>query len=229
MWDLRLWFFRPLFAAIFLALFQILWKREQSRDGGGSVPARWRSADERNQKKCWRSMVHHAEFAQWVPFPPEQVFLFLANPENLPRIMPPTSRTRIEKLQLVPPEPPPGTSSVATGNSLAGASSEIVTSFRVAPSLPLRRIWIARITEFAWNRHFADIQVRGPFRSWTHRHELTPEVRDGISGTVVRDRVEYEIGFSFLGRIAQTLFVRHQMKETFAYRQAVLEKLLRQS
>ncbi len=46
---------------------------------------------------------------------------------------------------------------------------------------------------------------------------------------MVRDRIEYEIGFGFLGAIAQTLFVRRQMKGTFAYRQAVLEKLLRQS
>jgi ligand-binding SRPBCC domain-containing protein len=187
------------------------------------------AADELNPEKHGRSMAHHAEFAQWVPFPPEQVFLFFANPENLPRIMPPASGTRVERLRLVPPGPPPGISKVSAGNSLAGVSSEIMTSFRVAPFLPLRRIWIARITEFAWHRHFADIQVHGPFQSWTHRHELTPEVRDGVSGTLVRDRIEYEIGFGVLGAIAQTLFVQPQMKETFAYRQAVLEKLLRQS
>jgi ligand-binding SRPBCC domain-containing protein len=171
-------------------------------------------------------MAYQAEFEQWVPFPVEPVFLFFANPENLPRIMPPESGTRIEKLNLVPPGP--GTAPAAAGNSLAGVSSEIVTSFRVAPFLPARRVWIARITEFAWNHHFADIQVRGPFKSWRHRHELTPEVRDGVSGTVVRDRIEYEIGFGFVGVIAQTLFVRRQMKATFTYRQAVLEKLLRQ-
>jgi ligand-binding SRPBCC domain-containing protein len=174
-------------------------------------------------------MAYHAEFAQWVPFPQEQVFRFFANPENLPRIMPPASGTRIEKLHLVPLEPPPGTATVSVGNSLAGVSSEIVTSFRVAPFLPIRRVWIARITEFAWNRHFADIQVRGPFKNWRHRHELTPEVRDGVAGTVVRDRIEYEIGYGFLDAIAQTLFVRRQMRATFAHRQAILEKLLRQS
>jgi ligand-binding SRPBCC domain-containing protein len=171
-------------------------------------------------------MPYQAEFAQWVPFPHEQVFLFFANPENLPRIMPPQSGTRIEKLNLVPPEPGPAT--VSAWNLLAGVSSEIITSFRVAPFLPIRQIWVARITEFAWNHHFADIQVRGPFKSWRHRHELTPKVRDGVPGTVLRDRIEYEIGFGFVGVIAQTLFVRRQMKATFTYRQTVLEELLRQ-
>jgi ligand-binding SRPBCC domain-containing protein len=165
-------------------------------------------------------MAYHAEFAQWVPFSPELIFLFFANPENLPRIMPPASGTRIEKLRLVAPEPPPATASGSAWNSLAGVSSEIVTSFRVGPFLPFRQIWVARITEFAWNRHFADIQVRGPFKSWTHRHDLSPEARDGIPGTVVHDRIEYEIGFGWLGAIAQTLFVRRQMRTTFAYRRS---------
>jgi ligand-binding SRPBCC domain-containing protein len=172
-------------------------------------------------------VAYQAQFEQWVPFPIEQVFLFFANPENLPRIMPPSTDTRIENLRLVPPAAP-ATAETYVGNSLAGVPSEIVTSFRVAPLLPLRQTWIARITEFEWNRLFADIQVAGPFKSWTHRHEVTPAVRNGVSGTLVRDRIEYEIGFSFLGAIAQTLFVRRQMRATFAYRHAVLEKLLRE-
>ena len=172
-------------------------------------------------------VAYQAQFEQWVPFPIDQVFLFFANPENLPRIMPPSTATRIERLRLVPPEPP-ATTAISVGDSLAGVSSEIVTSFRVAPLLPVRQTWVARITEFEWNRLFADIQVRGPFKSWTHRHEVTPAVRNGVAGTVVRDRIQYEIGFSFLGQIAQTLFVRHQMRATFAYRHAVLEKLLRE-
>ena len=107
--------------------------------------------------------------------------------------------------------------------------SEIETSFRIAPPLPFRRRWIARITEFEWNDHFADIQVEGPFAQWLHRHELAVEVRNGISGTVVRDRVDYEIGYGVLGAIAQHLFVERQMRATFAHRQSVLEGLLRES
>jgi len=170
-------------------------------------------------------MAYQAQFEQWVPFPIEQVFLFFANPENLPRIMPPSTRTRINDLRLVPPEPRPETP-LPAGIELAGRSSEIVTSFSLLPNLPLRRRWISRITEFEWNHHFADIQVRGPFKSWHHRHELAAEVRNDVQGTVVRDVVQYEIGFGPLDGILQVLFVGPQMKATFAYRQQVLPELL---
>jgi ligand-binding SRPBCC domain-containing protein len=93
----------------------------------------------------------------------------------------------------------------------------------------LRRRWVARITEFEWNHHFADVQVVGPFRSWLHRHELFAEEKDGIAGTRVCDRIEYQIGYGILGRIAQRLFVDRQMRATFAHRQSVLEALLRET
>lgn len=173
-------------------------------------------------------MPYRLEFASWVPFPVADVFLFFANPENLPRIMPPSTRTRIDELRLVPPEPRPGTP-LPAGIILAGPSSEIVTSFSLLPNLPLRRRWISRITEFEWNHHFADIQVHGPFTNWAHRHELRPEIRNGVPGTVVRDDVQYVIGFGPLDGIVQALFVGPQMRATFAYRQRVLPELLQET
>jgi ligand-binding SRPBCC domain-containing protein len=92
--------------------------------------------------------------------------------------------------------------------------------------LPLRRRWVSRITEFEWNHHFADVQVQGPFKSWHHRHELAAGVQNGVPGTMVRDVVQYEIGFGPLDGIVQALFVGPQMKATFAYRQQVLPELL---
>jgi len=163
-----------------------------------------------------------------VPVPPEQVFLFFANPGNLPRIMPPQTRTEILRLRIVPP---PG---VATDQAtitdlqpFAGVGSEIVTSFRILPFLPFRMRWIARITEFEWNHHFADVQVKGPFQSFHHRHEFKRETRSGTVGTIVQDAIQYEIGFGFLGKLAQRLFVARTLQRTFAYRQKALEKLLR--
>jgi ligand-binding SRPBCC domain-containing protein len=172
-------------------------------------------------------MSYRLEFVQWVPFAIEQVFFFFADPRNLPRIMPPSTGTRIEQLTLVAPAP--ASRSHKAADHLAGVGSEIVTSFRVVPSLPLRRRWVARITEFEWNHHFADVQAEGPFRSWLHRHELSAEVKDGIAGTRVCDRIEYQIGYGIFGRIAQRLFVDRQMRATFAHRQSVLAGLLRET
>jgi len=168
-------------------------------------------------------MPHHLEFEQWVPFLVARVFGFFSNPENLPRIMPTATGTRLILLnRMPPPEAPPGVSS----DKAAGVGSIIVTSFRVFPFLPLRARWIARITEFEWHRYFADVQDSGPFKSWRHRHEFSAETRDGVSGTLLRDVIEYEAGFGFLGAIVNQLFVRRQMQGTFAQRQHRLHGLI---
>jgi ligand-binding SRPBCC domain-containing protein len=82
------------------------------------------------------------------------------------------------------------------------------------------------ITEFEWNHHFADVQNKGPFKSFHHRHELRAETQNGVNGTVVRDVIEYDVGFGWLGQVAQKFFVSPQLQRTFEYRQKALENLL---
>jgi ligand-binding SRPBCC domain-containing protein len=86
--------------------------------------------------------------------------------------------------------------------------------------------WIARITEFEWNHYFADVREKGPFKNWRHRHQFLAETRSGIAETVVRDGIDYEVGFGFVGAMIDAVFVRRQMQNTFAQRQEVLLKLL---
>ena len=169
-------------------------------------------------------VIHRLQFEDWVPFHVERVFLFFADPENLPRIMPPATATRIDRVRLVPPPSLP-VSLPENFGQLAGAGSEFDTSFRIVPHLPLRTRWVARITEFEWNHHFADIQVKGPFRSWYHRHEMTAETREDHAGTVVRDRIECDLGFGVLGDFGLRI-LSSQIERTFRYRQRVLSQLL---
>jgi|SRR3954454_1942681 ligand-binding SRPBCC domain-containing protein len=164
-------------------------------------------------------MRGHLEFEQWVPFPLERVFELFSNPENLPRIMPKVSATRLIALNRVHP-------SGILSEKAAGVGSSIVTSFRIFPLLPIRSRWIARITEFEWNRYFADVQDKGPFKSWHHRHQFEPETRNRIAGTLVLDVIDYEVGFGWLGSAANSIFIKRQMKNTFAERQHKLPQLL---
>lgn len=170
-------------------------------------------------------MASHLEFEEWVPFPIERVFAFFSNPENLPRIMPAASGTTLTAINRVPPTT---TESGTANDKAAGVGTTIATSFRVFPFLPVRARWIARITEFEWNHHFADVQDHGPFRNWHHRHEFLEQERNGVTGTLVRDQIDYEVGFSFVGAIANRLFVRRQMESTFTQRQQRLPQLLAQ-
>jgi ligand-binding SRPBCC domain-containing protein len=70
------------------------------------------------------------------------------------------------------------------------------------------------------------VQGKGPFRSWHHRHEFAAQVRGGVSGTLVRDVIEYEVGFGFLSTLANTLFISRQLRRTFAHRQRILSSAL---
>lgn len=167
-------------------------------------------------------MSQRLQFEQWVPVAIEEVFLFFANPANLPRIMPPSSGTELRELRLVPPPEEP----VDSVPALAGVGSEIVTSFRLMPFLPIRGEWIALITEFEWNHHFADTQKKGLFKSFHHRHEFVQEQRNGVNGTLVRDSINYEAGFGIFGVIAEKVAIRRILHSMFAYRQKMLANLL---
>ena len=141
--------------------------------------------------------------------------------------MPPETRAKLTAVRLVPPPSGPTGQSVLTNrDSLAGVGSEIVTSFRLLPFLPYRAQWIALITEFEWNHHFTDIQKKGPFKRFQHRHEFSVETRTSSRGTMVRDVIEYAPGFGVLGDVAQRLFIAPSFKRIFGHRQRMFEKLL---
>ena len=69
---------------------------------------------------------------------------------------------------------------------------------------------------------FVDVQLRGPYRRWEHRH--TFRAVDG--GTQITDEVEYELPFGPLGDLVHRLVVRNQLRHIFDYRAAVLATAL---
>jgi ligand-binding SRPBCC domain-containing protein len=86
--------------------------------------------------------------------------------------------------------------------------------------LPLR--WVSRIALWEPGRTFVDVQVRGPYRVWRHRHEFERAGRD----TVVRDHVDYALPLGPLGEIAHAAFVERDLARIFDYRRAAVARLL---
>lgn len=172
-------------------------------------------------------MRHTFQSEQWLPYPVDRVFAFFANPENLPRLMPPWQKTRIEKISLTPPP-----IALPTPSSLtAGAGTKLTISFRPFPYAPVRVCWSAKISEFVWNDHFCDQQLRGPFAYWHHCHSIEPQTRTenstpSIAGTLLHDKVEYEPPLGKLGSIANSI-INWQLQKTFAYRHTRTLELLR--
>jgi ligand-binding SRPBCC domain-containing protein len=175
-------------------------------------------------------MRHTFQSEQWLPYPVDLVFAFFANPENLPRLLPPWQKARIEKISIAtPPQQPVASSRLST--IAAGAGTKLTISLRPFPYSPIRVPWDAEISEFLWNDHFCDRQLRGPFAYWHHCHQVKPETRSGDSGsptpgTLLEDKVDYELPLSKLGNIANSLFVASQLRSTFAYRHARTSELL---
>ncbi len=169
-------------------------------------------------------MSRRFESEQWVPAPLERVFAFFADPHNLARIMPPALGTKLVKLNLVPPrfsagKVPPGTL------RMAGAGTEMTVAFRAIPYLPVHERWVVNIAEFSFNEYFQDVQKQGPFRHWQHTHSFEPMLQGGVEGTLIRDEVEYEVGFGAVGRALEMVIFQQVFRSTFNYRKRALERI----
>jgi ligand-binding SRPBCC domain-containing protein len=137
-----------------------------------------------------------------VPRPPAEVFAFFADARNLERITPPFLNFRI--LQISTPELREGTR-IDYRLSLHG--------------LPVR--WQSLIRDWSPNRSFVDTQTRGPYRSWEHTHEFVPH----RGGTVIRDRVRYELPLGALGQLAAGSWVDADLDRIFAFRRAKIREI----
>lgn len=173
-------------------------------------------------------MPHRFTTSQWVPYDTESVFSFFANPNNLPALMPPSLKMRIEYLRIVPP---PGQRPLLSPRKTfptvtAGNNSTIVMSFRPFPLSPVRLQWHTVIESFAWNDQFCDVQENGPFAYWKHVHYVREEIRERINGTLITDDVVYQIKLGRVGDLAHGLFIGDQIKNLFSYRQPQVLKLL---
>lgn len=146
--------------------------------------------------------VRVLEREQRIGASPREVFSFFADPANLARLTPPGLRFR-----LVAP---------SSGELAAGSRLE----YRIRWTF-LRLAWVTRITRWTPDSEFEDVQEEGPYRVWIHTHRF--EERDG--GVEMRDRVEYELPFGPLGRLAHRLLVRRQLEAIFDFRRRAIEEL----
>lgn len=97
----------------------------------------------------------------------------------------------------------------------------MVIDYIVSPLLKVPLKWRTRITHVEPNISFTDFQEKGPYKYWNHFHEFIPN-KDGV---LMKDTVDYELPFGFLGKIAHLLFVKKKLAHIFDFRYSVLENL----
>lgn len=135
--------------------------------------------------------------------PPEEVFRFHESPGALQRLTPPW-----EKMEVVE----------SSGSLQPG--SRVVLKGRLGP-FPIH--WVAVHTEYDPPYLFADRQESGPFASWYHRHYFQDD-RQG--GTILRDEVDYQPPFGFLGRWLGGWLIRRKLERMFQYRHDTTRQLI---
>jgi ligand-binding SRPBCC domain-containing protein len=140
---------------------------------------------------------------QLVRRPLEETFAFFARAHNLQAITPPWLR-----FEVLTPEP----IAMRTGTTI---------DYRLRlRGVPIR--WTALIADWEEERAFTDLQIRGPYRVWHHRHEFEPRPE----GTLVRDHVRYVLPLGPLGDLAHRLLVRRDVERIFDYRTAAVRDRL---
>lgn len=148
------------------------------------------------------SHSYRLERTQFVPRPRDEVFAYFSDARNLERITP-----RFLRLHVLNQ----GSTAVREG---------LLIDYRLRLfGIPLR--WQSRIESFEPGERFVDVQLRGPYRHWRHEHEF----REAPGGTLVCDRVDYEMPLGPLGRLAHAIFVRRTLNKIFDFRQHETERI----
>lgn len=129
---------------------------------------------------------------------PERVFAFHELPDVMTRLLPPWESSRI----------------VEAAPSLRVGSRALIDT-KLFGLFTVR--WEALHTVYEPPRMFEDTQVKGPFRSWRHRHLVEPHGE----GALLRDEIEYEPPLGFLGRLGGPLLIVPRLRKLFDYRHEV--------
>jgi ligand-binding SRPBCC domain-containing protein len=132
---------------------------------------------------------------------PERVFAFHEQPDVLSLLMPPWESARV----------------VQTAK-ISDVGSQAIIETRILGPITAR--WVAEHTAYEPPRLFEDVQVKGPFRSWQHRHIIEPHA----DGAMLRDEIDYEPPLGFLGRAVAPLLVESRLKKLFEYRHEVTRR-----
>ncbi len=140
------------------------------------------------------------QYSSIIRAPVEEVWQFHERQDVLELLTPPWQPVKVVHRQ---------------GNLNIGATSEFLLMFGF-----IRVPWLARHTEYDQYKLFTDEQIKGPMKSWCHRHRFEAQ---GLA-TKLTDTIEYEIPGGWLSDFFLGWWVNSRLQEMFRYRHEVTKK-----
>jgi ligand-binding SRPBCC domain-containing protein len=152
-------------------------------------------------------MLHTIQTSQLIKSDLNTVWNFMSSPNNLATITPDYMGFQIL-------------------NDLHGDTmySGQIIEYNVSPILGIKLHWVTEITHVKDKSYFVDEQRFGPYTFWHHKHFL----KETSQGIEMNDLVHYKLPFGIIGKLANELFVKKQLKEVFDYRYKKVNELFNQ-
>jgi len=134
----------------------------------------------------------------------EEAWDFFSSPRNLAKITPTSMDFKI-------------ISDLKSDKIVEGMNIEYI----VKPVLGIPFRWKSKITSIEPGVSFTDIQLKGPYKYWEHKHTFTEE----NGGITMRDEIRYKLFGGWIGKILHRLFIRGKLNEIFEYREKQIKKI----
>ena len=130
----------------------------------------------------------------------EKIFRFHLDPKNLKLMSTPGLDLKILE-----------------GKSPISKNSKVKIRFFILPFFPIE--WDLMIEDLIENELIVDIQTKGPFKFWRHKHHF----KKLFDGTVIlTDEIEYDTGI--VGKIFNPL-IKWRLKKLFQFKYKIIETL----
>lgn len=139
---------------------------------------------------------------QYLPLPPEKLFPFFSDANNLEKITPKTLKFKILNVS---------TPGVQQGTL-------IDYSLRIH-GIPVH--WKTEIENWNPPYEFVDNQLKGPYALWHHTHRFSALG----PGTLMTDRVRFRVPLGTLGWLAGGALIRKEVEGIFSFRRQIIDEL----
>ncbi len=84
--------------------------------------------------------------------------------------------------------------------------------------MPFALRWDLMHCDYRAGESFTDCQLKGPFKHWTHQHQMIP---DGPAACILEDRIEYAVPGGPIVEALADIILKRKLARLFQYRHDV--------